>query len=128
MVRLRRVSCSGPGIARVRSGTGFRYLDAAGAPLTDEAALARIEALVIPPAWEDVWICSIANGHVQATGVDVKGRRQYRYHDAWRVQRDVACTWAELTRVVRRRRLSVWRGPRIDPGRRRTPPRLRGSA
>ncbi len=90
MVRLRRVSCSGPGITRVRSGTGFRYVDASGTPVTDEAALARIEALVLPPAWEDVWICSIANGHVQATGLDVKGRRQYRYHDAWRVQRDLA--------------------------------------
>jgi DNA topoisomerase IB len=90
VVRLRRVSCSGPGIARVRKGTGFRYLDAAGAPVTDEAVLARIEALVIPPAWEDVWICSVATGHIQATGVDVKGRRQYRYHDAWRLQRDVA--------------------------------------
>jgi len=90
VVRLRRVSCSGPGISRVRKGTGFRYLDAAGAPVTDATVLARIEALVIPPAWEDVWICSVATGHIQATGVDVKGRRQYRYHDAWRLQRDVA--------------------------------------
>ena len=90
MVRLRRVSCSGPGITRVRKGKGFRYVDAAGSPVTDEAVLARIEALVIPPAWEDVWICSVVTGHIQATGVDVKGRRQYRYHDAWRVQRDLA--------------------------------------
>ena len=90
MVRLKRVSCSGPGIKRVREGDSFRYVDASGAPLTDEAALARIEALVLPPAWEDVWICSIATGHIQATGVDAKGRRQYRYHDAWRVQRDLA--------------------------------------
>jgi DNA topoisomerase IB len=90
VVRLRRVSCSGPGISRVRKGKGFRYVDAAGTPVTDEAVLARIEALVIPPAWEDVWICSVATGHIQATGVDVKGRRQYRYHDAWRVQRDLA--------------------------------------
>jgi DNA topoisomerase-1 len=90
VVRLRRVSCSGPGIARVREGTGFRYVDASGAPVTDEAVLARIEALVIPPAWEDVWICSVATGHIQATGVDAKGRRQYRYHDAWRLQRDLA--------------------------------------
>ncbi len=90
MVRLRRVSCSGPGITRVRKGKGFRYLDASGAPVTDEAVLARIEALVLPPAWDDVWICSVATGHIQATGVDVKGRRQYRYHDAWRAQRDLA--------------------------------------
>lgn len=52
--------------------------------------LQRIQHLVIPPAWEDVWICSVATGHIQATGVDVKGRRQYRYHDAWRLQRDLA--------------------------------------
>ena len=90
MVRLRRVSCSGPGITRVRTGEGFRYVDAAGSPVTDEDVLARIEALVLPPAWEDVWICSVATGHIQATGVDAKGRRQYRYHDAWRVQRDLA--------------------------------------
>lgn len=90
MVRLRRVSCSGPGLRRVRRGKGFRYVDPAGAPVTDAAVLQRIEALVIPPAWEDVWICSVATGHIQATGVDAKGRRQYRYHDAWRVQRDLA--------------------------------------
>ena len=90
MVRLRRVSCSGPGLHRVRAGDGFRYVDAGGRPVEDEATLARIESLVLPPAWEDVWICAVPNGHVQATGVDAKGRRQYRYHDAWRTQRDVA--------------------------------------
>jgi DNA topoisomerase I len=87
--RLRRVSCSAPGLTRRRQGRGFVYLDAAGNRVTDEAVLARIEALVLPPAWEDVWICPLANGHVQATGVDARGRRQYRYHDAWRVQRDL---------------------------------------
>jgi DNA topoisomerase IB len=90
MVRLRRVSCSGPGISRVRVGKGFRYVDAAGRKVDDPAVLQRIAELVLPPAWEDVWICALPNGHVQATGVDAKGRRQYRYHDAWRVQRDVA--------------------------------------
>lgn len=90
MVRLRRVSCSGPGLSRRRRGKGFFYLDAAGRRVDDEVTLARVAALVIPPAWEDVWICSIASGHIQATGVDVRGRRQYRYHDAWRVQRDLA--------------------------------------
>jgi DNA topoisomerase-1 len=90
VVRLKRVSCSGPGIRRVRSGKGFRYVDAAGRPVKDPAVLERISALVLPPAWEDVWICAVANGHIQATGVDVKGRRQYRYHDAWRQQRDLA--------------------------------------
>jgi DNA topoisomerase IB len=90
MVRLKRVSCSGPGIHRVRSGKGFRYVDAAGHPVKDPAVLERIRSLVLPPAWADVWICSLTNGHVQATGVDVRGRRQYRYHDAWRAQRDLA--------------------------------------
>jgi DNA topoisomerase IB len=90
VVRLRRVSTSGPGIHRVRSGKDFRYVDAAGQPVTDPSVLERISSLVLPPAWEDVWICAAPNGHVQATGVDAKGRRQYRYHDAWRVQRDLA--------------------------------------
>ena len=90
MGRLKRVSCSGPGIRRVRCGKGFRYVDAAGAPVRDPEVLQRIRDLVLPPAWEDVWICSIATGHIQATGVDARGRRQYRYHDAWRVQRDLA--------------------------------------
>ena len=90
MPRLKRVSCSAPGISRRRSGKGFSYVDAAGQPVTDPDTLARIEALVLPPAWEDVWICPIAHGHIQATGVDARGRRQYRYHDQWRVMRDLA--------------------------------------
>jgi DNA topoisomerase-1 len=89
VVRLKHVSCSGPGISRIRAGKGFRYVDAAGQPVRDPATLERIGSLVLPPAWEDVWICAIPNGHIQATGVDAKGRRQYRYHDAWRVQRDL---------------------------------------
>lgn len=89
VTRLRRVSCSAPGYSRRRRGKGFSYVDAAGRPVTDEAVLTRIRSLVIPPAWQDVWICPVANGHVQATGVDAKGRRQYLYHEAWRVQRDL---------------------------------------
>ena len=89
MTRLRRVSCAAPGLTRRRRGKGFVYLDAAGNRVSDEATVERIKSLVIPPAWEDVWICPIANGHVQATGVDARGRRQYRYHDAWRTQRDL---------------------------------------
>ncbi|MFP5218722.1 MAG: DNA topoisomerase IB [Actinomycetes bacterium] len=89
MTRLRRVSCAAPGLTRRRHGKGFVYLDAAGNRVTDEATIERIQSLVIPPAWEDVWICPIANGHVQATGVDARGRRQYRYHDAWRTKRDL---------------------------------------
>lgn len=88
--RLRRVTCSGPGLTRRRSGSGFRYLDAGGRHITDPAVLDRIRALVIPPAWEDVWICPTAGGHIQATGMDARGRRQYRYHDRWRTQRDLA--------------------------------------
>ena len=90
MARLRRVSCSSPGLTRRRDGDAFTYVDAAGRPVEDDVTLARIEALVLPPAWEDVWICSVASGHIQATGVDAKGRRQYRYHDAWQLQRNVA--------------------------------------
>lgn len=88
MTRLRRISSSAPGLARRRHGKGFVYLDAAGGRVTDDGMLERIQALVIPPAWEDVWICSVATGHIQATGLDARGRRQYRYHDAWRLQRD----------------------------------------
>ncbi|MFN2539543.1 MAG: DNA topoisomerase IB, partial [Mycobacteriales bacterium] len=90
MPRLRRVNPNGPGLRRVRCGTGFRYVDPGGSPVTDEAVLARIEALVVPPAWEDVWICRTTAGHIQATGLDAAGRRQYRYHDHWRATRDLA--------------------------------------
>ena len=76
MPRLKRVSPTSPGLARVRSGRGFRYVDAAGHPVKDPATLERIEKLVIPPAWEDVWICPLANGHLQAVGTDAAGRRQ----------------------------------------------------
>lgn len=108
MVRLRRVSCSAPGLTRRRRGDGFVYVDASGQRVTDKATLDRIAALVIPPAWEDVWICPVSTGHVQATGVDARGRRQYRYHDAWRVQRDVAkhdrvLSFAERLPEARRR-------------------------
>ena len=115
MTRLRRVSCSAPGLARRKRGKGFTYVDAAGRPVTDEATLARIAALVIPPAWEDVWICPVSNGHVQATGVDAKGRRQYRYHDAWRLQRDLAkhdriLEFAAVLPGARERMLETLRG------------------
>ncbi|GII21867.1 DNA topoisomerase IB [Planosporangium mesophilum] len=87
-MRLRRADPNGPGLTRRRSGKGFRYLDAAGRPVRDPDEVARIRALVIPPAWEDVWICPDPCGHIQATGVDQAGRRQYRYHDVWRAKRD----------------------------------------
>jgi DNA topoisomerase IB len=65
------------------------YVDAGGNLVTDPTTIERIKALVIPPAWNDVWICPVASGHIQATGVDARGRRQYRYHDVWRLQRDL---------------------------------------
>ena len=85
---LRYVSDSKPGIARHRCGKGFRYTDPDGKPVRDKATLKRIRSLVIPPAWKDVWICSLANGHLQATGRDAKGRKQARYHPRWRAVRD----------------------------------------
>jgi DNA topoisomerase-1 len=88
--RLRRSDPARPGLARRRTGRGFSYLDPAGQRVTDPAVLARIRALAIPPAWRDVWICADPAGHIQAVGTDVAGRRQYRYHDAWRVHRDRA--------------------------------------
>jgi DNA topoisomerase IB len=77
-----------PGLSRRRSGRGFSYLSPAGARVTDAETLRRIKALVIPPAWTDVWICPDPDGHIQAVGTDAAGRRQYRYHDTWRQQRD----------------------------------------
>jgi DNA topoisomerase IB len=85
---LSRSDLGEPGFARRRSGRGFRYLSPAGAPVRDPATLARIKALVIPPAWQDVWISPDPAGHIQAIGTDAAGRRQYRYHDQWREHRD----------------------------------------
>jgi DNA topoisomerase-1 len=86
--RLRRSDCSLPGLRRRRRGRGFSYIDVDGRPVGDDDTLERIRALAIPPAWSDVWICPDASGHLQATGVDAAGRKQYRYHDAWRERRD----------------------------------------
>jgi DNA topoisomerase IB len=88
MGRLRRVDCGAPGITRRRRGRGFEYLDDSGERIEDEETLGRIRSLAIPPAWRDVWICSDPLGHIQATGVDARGRKQYRYHDRWRERRD----------------------------------------
>jgi len=86
--RLIHVSDQAPGIRRIRHGRGFRYLSPQGQPLTDRATLGRIARLAIPPAYEDVWICTAPQGHLQATGRDARGRKQYRYHAAWRLWRD----------------------------------------
>jgi DNA topoisomerase-1 len=77
-----------PGIRRKRAGKGFRYETATGAPVRDEATLKRIRALAIPPAWRDVWICPQASGHIQATGRDARGRKQYKYHARFREVRE----------------------------------------
>jgi DNA topoisomerase I len=90
VARLKRVDCAGPGITRVRRGRGFAYVDAGGRRVTDPETLRRVQELVIPPAWNDVWICPYPRGHIQAVGTDAAGRRQYRYHDEWRTQRDAA--------------------------------------
>lgn len=75
------------GLSRRRSGRGFSYRDARGRTITDAATLARIRRLAIPPAWTEVWICPRANGHIQATGRDARGRKQYRYHPDWSAAR-----------------------------------------
>jgi DNA topoisomerase I len=85
---LTRSDPHGPGIIRERSGGGFRYYDPYGAEVLDERTLHRIGTLGIPPAWKDVWISADPLGHIQATGVDSRGRTQYRYHQVWREQRD----------------------------------------
>ena len=79
-----------PGIRRRRAGRGFAYFDPQGRHIDDEATLARIRALVIPPAYRKVWICADPDGHLQATGRDARGRKQYRYHPRWRETRDAA--------------------------------------
>ncbi len=86
--RLRRIDCAAPGMTRRRRGKGFSYLDEDGERIDDQETIERIHALAIPPAWEDVWICSDPLGHIQATGTDARGRKQYRYHDLWRERRD----------------------------------------
>jgi DNA topoisomerase-1 len=85
---LRYSSDAEPGIRRRKRGRGFQYLTADGGTLTDAGQIARIRALAIPPAWTDVWICRSEKGHLQATGRDARGRKQYRYHPRWREVRD----------------------------------------
>lgn len=88
MPRLRRADCSGPGILRRRRGRGFTYVHSNGDPVVDTEVLARVKALSIPPAWRGVWICPYPNGHLQAVGIDGAGRRQYLYHEQWRLRRN----------------------------------------
>ncbi len=86
--RLRHITDDIPGIARRRAASGFDYLDPDGHLIGDFATLSRIKALAIPPAWTAVWICPLPNGHIQATGRNARGRKQYRYHSRWRETRD----------------------------------------
>jgi DNA topoisomerase I len=86
-VRLVYVNDAQPGIVRVKKGKSFRYLKNKK-PVKDKEALQRIKKLVIPPAWENVWICQFENGHLQATGTDVKARKQYKYHPLWNTLRN----------------------------------------
>jgi DNA topoisomerase I len=106
--RLRYVAWSGPGIRRVRRGKSFGYVLPDGSNLESPSTLERIRSLAIPPAWKDVWICPSANGHLQATGRDARGRLQYRYHPRWRLVRDEAkyddvVAFARLLPRLRRR-------------------------
>jgi DNA topoisomerase I len=86
--RLRRSDCAGPGIRRVRHGRGFAYEADGSGRVEDPEVLGRIHELVIPPAWQDVWISPYPGGHIQATGTDAAGRKQYLYHPRWRARRD----------------------------------------
>ena len=88
MPRLRRSNCAAPGIARRRRGRGFEYRDPAGERIEDPEVLERVAELAIPPAWREVWICMDPLGHLQATGLDAAGRKQYLYHERWRAHRD----------------------------------------
>ncbi len=85
---LKYVSDARPGLTRRRAGRHFRYLDAAGKSVSDKTTLQRIRSLAVPPAWSDVWICPFADGHMQATGRDARGRKQYRYHPRFREVRE----------------------------------------
>jgi len=87
MPRLKRIDPNRPGLSRIRKGRGFAYVDGSGAAV-DAETRDRIRGLAIPPAWQDVWICTDPAGHIQATGIDAAGRKQYRYHDLWRARRD----------------------------------------
>jgi DNA topoisomerase-1 len=105
---LRYVKDGGPAIRRIRTGKGFRYLKPDGKPLRDSDEIGRIQALAIPPAWTNVWICPSRYGHLQAVGWDAKGRKQYRYHPLYRSVRDEAkfgrmIAFGSMLAVIRKR-------------------------
>ena len=116
---LRWVSDQSPGIRRRREKDSFVYVEPDGRQVKDERTLERIRVLVIPPAWTDVWISPLANGHIQATGRDDRGRKQYRYHERWREVRDANKyeRLIEFARVLPRIRRRVQRDLRRRFGR-----------
>lgn len=97
LVGLQYVDSAAAGYARQKHGRGYRYVDSQHKTVTGKALLNRIAALVIPPAWQDVWICSSPNGHVLATGIDEAGRKQYIYHPKWRTMRDLIKFYRMIT-------------------------------
>ncbi len=108
MSRLVHSSDTMPGLRRRRAGSGFVYVDPQGRPVRDAATLARVRALAIPPAYRDVWICVDPRGHLQATGRDARGRKQYRYHRQWQAERSASkhqrlVAFAEALPRLRRR-------------------------
>jgi DNA topoisomerase I len=116
---LRYVSDSDPGIRRQRRGRRFAYVGPRGRAVSDPGVLARIRSLAIPPAYEKVWICARADGHIQATGRDARGRKQYRYHTGWREFRDT-CKYEQLAKFgaalpkLRRRLRSLLKPPALS--------------
>ena len=114
--RLRRSDCSGPGLHRRKRGRGFVYLDEDSDRIEDPAVLERLRGLAIPPAWREVWICPDPLGHLQATGIDAAGRKQYLYHPRWRENRDrqkfekMVRFGASLPKMRRRVRADLKRG------------------
>lgn len=116
---LRYVSDQSPGLVRVGTGRRLTYRDAAGRPVRDVATLARIRHLAIPPAWTNVWICPLPNGHIQATGRDARGRKQYRYHPDWSAVRDGTkfermIAFGQALPRIRRQVARDLRRPRLD--------------
>jgi len=116
---LRYTTDSGPGIRRKRKGKQFCYISPEGKLLRARDDLQRIRALVIPPAWTDVWICTDPRGHLQATGRDARGRKQYRYHPKWREVRDETKYYrlvglAQALPAIRRRTAADLRGSKLS--------------
>ncbi|HRQ00974.1 MAG TPA: DNA topoisomerase IB, partial [Terrimesophilobacter sp.] len=116
-MRTRRSDPAAPGWTRIRHGRGHRYLDQRGEPLPEEARQ-RIRDLAIPPAWGDVWVSPDERGHIQATGIDQAGRRQYIYHPAWRARQDRLKfdRMLQLAERLPHARRHATRDMRSDPG------------